>query len=397
MVLLYLIGMLMSMQSYAQALQTPCKAVCVVPVADLVGQPYFSFLPLAQKDWREPARIHQLLFNEMVIIKEVNDNQALVEIPQLFYETAADSNKQTTYWTRLDNLRPLPLLAHKGISLSAFPQPLTRNKNNFSRALANTIALTKPFFDSITTAAYSAGTRFVLDEHSMHHSEGEQGSYAVTLFDRKKNTLVKTTIPKALCLDYTAKSNAQRIKDFVSIVQGWAHEQSGFIPYVWGGCSIIDVCITDHFSEKKGIFYRPELSSHKTFSGLDCTGLVARAAQLAGIPYFYKNSYTIAKYLKPIAHHEALTPGDLIWIPGHVMIIHSLKKNSLIEARHYSHGYGKIHEIPLAQQFQGIFTYHDLLTAFFAKKPLQRLDKNQKVVQVIPEFKILKLESVWSV
>jgi cell wall-associated NlpC family hydrolase len=394
------------MQFSLQAISMPCKAVCVVPVADLVGKPYFTQqphaskdhqpLPLAQKSWSEPARIHQLLFNEIVLIKEIYDHYALIELPQLFYETTTDQTPQTTYWTSLTNLQPFNALIQKGISLNGFPQPLTRNKNNFSTALRATISLTKPFFDTTTHTVYSAGTRFVLDQTPKKQPVGgQQKSITVKLFDRKKQIMVTTTIPKAFCLGYEEKSNEQRIKDFVTVMNVWAHEQSGFIPYVWGGCSIVDFCITDHFSEKKGIFYRPELSSHKTLSGLDCTGLVARAAQLAGIPYFYKNSYTVAKYLKPIMKNESLVSGDLIWIPGHVMVVNSLKNASLIEARHYSHGYGKIHEIQLSQQFQDISTYQDLLTAFFEKKPLKRLDKQKNIVQVIPEFKILKLESVW--
>jgi hypothetical protein len=116
---------------------------------------------------------------------------------------------------------------------------------------------------------------------------------------------------------------------------------------------------------------------------------------LAGIPYFYKNSLTIAKHLAPLNKKETISEGDIIWLPGHVMVVSSLKDNLLVEARHYSHGYGKVHEIPLSHQFKNINSYEQLAAHFFNKKPLQRLDKSGKVVQVLPDFKILKLASVW--
>jgi hypothetical protein len=155
------------------------------------------------------------------------------------------------------------------------------------------------------------------------------------------------------------------------------------------------LCKKDQFVQENGIFTREELPTNKPQPGLDCAGLIARAAHLAGIPYFYKNSLTIAKHLAPLNKKETISEGDIIWLPGHVMVVSSLKDNLLVEARHYSHGYGKVHEIPLSHQFKNINSYEQLAAHFFNKKPLQRLDKSGKVVQVLPDFKILKLASVW--
>jgi hypothetical protein len=377
----------------------PQKAVCVVPVADLLGdsaqkgnsaqlqKSYFS-LPLAPKKINEPARVHQLLFNEVVMIKEIRGHEALIEIPHLFYETTNLKQPQTHYWTLVSNLKTFDQLAQHGINPTSFPLPLTRNKERFEKALHNTASLTRPFFDVATNKTYSAGTRFVVAEKTDTH-------LAVHAFDLKQKGLMRVSIPKNICFMHEEKDHHERVRDFVAIVTSWAHDQSGFIPYVWGGCSIGQLCSKDHFIEEDGGFYRNELPNHLPLAGLDCTGLVARAAHLAGIPYFYKNSFTLAKYLAPLQHNDAVADGDLIWIPGHVMVVSSVAKAKLVEARHYSHGYGKVHEISLAQQFQGIDSYEKLAKTFFSKRSLKRLDKSGKVVQVIPEFKILKLASVW--
>jgi len=77
------------------------------------------------------------------------------------------------------------------------------------------------------------------------------------------------------------------------------------------------------------------------------------------------------------------------------MIISDLKKHTLIEARSYQSGFGRVHEIPLHKQFKGIKTYNDLVHAFYHNKPLKRIDKNGKVVETVKTFKILRLSSAW--
>ena len=77
------------------------------------------------------------------------------------------------------------------------------------------------------------------------------------------------------------------------------------------------------------------------------------------------------------------------------MVISNLKTNTLIEARHYDHGYGKVHEIELGNVFNGINTYQDLLTAYRNKKSLHRKDIHGTLKQTYPLFKILRLSSVW--
>ena len=137
----------------------------------------------------------------------------------------------------------------------------------------------------------------------------------------------------------------------------WAKRKEGFIPYVWGGFSF-----TDTIKTTSCFLLKDETTSPKT--GLDCVGIIARVAQIYGIPYFYKNTTTIKQCLTPLARNSKLMTGDIIWVPGHVMIVADLTNHTLIEARGYDHGYGKVQEIPLNEEFKGINTYRDLIDAY---------------------------------
>ena len=119
--------------------------------------------------------------------------------------------------------------------------------------------------------------------------------------------------------------------------------------------------------------------------------MIARAAQMCEIPYFCKNTTTIERCLTPLSKDNKPIPGDIIWIPGHVMVIADLANNTLIEARGYKHGYGKVHEIPLNEEFKGINTYHDLINAYHNNKAIIRLDRNGNEQETIINLKLLQL------
>ena len=116
---------------------------------------------------------------------------------------------------------------------------------------------------------------------------------------------------------------------------------------------------------------------------------------MSGIPYFLKNTTTLERVLKPLTPEETLREGDLIKITGHVMVVADLENNTLIEARGYQDGYGKVHEIALPLVFKGINSYQDLLDAYYAKKTLIRLNSDGKESQIFPTFNLLRLESAW--
>jgi len=401
----YLVGLFLCISLQA----TDNQAVCIVPVAELLGQSmktikphhnvahsyhtlpcaYRATTPFFDSAARACPRNHQLIFNEIVTIKHIDGPEACIEIPHLFYETATSNKPQRSYWTLSTNLMPLNRLKKYAIPLHAIPQPLTPFMQPFSNALQGTVTLTFPFHDPVTNTTYSAGTRFVRADSTQEHG------YTVRIFNPHKHTLQTTTIPHTHAMLFEQKTNRERIKDFVHLVRAWAHMPNGFFPYVWGGCSLVTTCKQQPLEQKSHhctLFNYPELNMA---IGLDCAGLIARAAQIVGIPYFYKNSLTISKRGTTVTEKDAIDAGDIIWIPGHVMVVSEVKQGLLVEARHYNHGYGKVHEIKLATQFQGIESYADLKKAFVEKKPLKRLNSNHEMVQLIPQFKIIKLASVW--
>lgn len=116
---------------------------------------------------------------------------------------------------------------------------------------------------------------------------------------------------------------------------------------------------------------------------------------MAGIPFFYKNTVTIAEHLKEIDPNESLQPGDIIWVRGHVMVVANIKRNTIIEARGYDGGYGHVHEIALAKVFKGIKTFADLKKAWLEKQPLIRLNKAGKIQDSFKSVKLLSMKSVF--
>lgn len=377
--------------------------ICTVPVADLVGNSFaeqnisqvpsqYTAIPLSAKKINSSCpRLHQLLFNEVVEIKEVKNDEILISLPHLFYEQESNSTPQVSYWTLKSNITTFEEIQKKGIDLGTFPQPISFKQPELSWALYNTISLVKPWFNKQTKQLMSAGTRFVV-------AKADAISYAVYVYNPHKNQIVTSSIPKDYCLTYEP-SREQAIKHFVNIAKSWSHIAQGFIPYVWGGCSYGQQCHLDSFHEvltHNNICYARSDCTRKPTTGFDCAGIICRAAQMAGIPFYFKNSLTIAKNLQPLQAHELVTEGDIIWIPGHVMIVSDCKRGLLVEARSYDHGYGKVHEIHLNEQFKGIYTYDDLITSHINHESLKRLNKAGQIVQVIPDFKILKIESAWN-
>lgn len=176
-----------------------------------------------------------------------------------------------------------------------------------------------------------------------------------------------------------------------------------FIPYVWGGCSYTTLC-TDPYFQLKTVRskHRPHAKPRRYFeyptchtqpyNGFDCAGLILRAAQASGIPYFYKNTFTILQNLEPLQPEDQIANGDLIWLPAHIMIISDVEQNLCIEARHYAQGYGKVHETPIHKIFKDINNYQDLRAAHFSQNLIDRLNRHQKSAQKV-KIKILKLKT----
>lgn len=387
------------------------KAVITVSVADLVGQPLASFYknkPLIEQHYLDLAwagigklhsyacpRLHQALFNEVVELIETRGQEALIRIPNLFYQTITNSNPQSDYWTLRKNLITMNDLKKQGIKSSFFPKPIEYTCSNLEVCSNRVATLSYPFTNDATKQTFSAGTRFVKTD-----KQNSKDNVSVYLYDNNQKKIDTVDIPKEYIYPHHDLSPEEKIKNFVTLLRNWT-KSMGTIPYVWGGCSITHAHPTNQFHEEKSYYnmqqtahvVRPVKMAYK--GGSDCSGLIARAAQIVGIPYFYKNSYTIANKLSPLQSTESLQEGDIIWLAGHVIVVAS--KTTIIEARHYEHGYGKIHEIPLSEQFKGITSTKDLERAFFQHTPLYRLNSAGKQMETHKNFKLLKLASVWKI
>lgn len=381
------------------------QAVCIVPVADLVGSALastndYATLPICggkPKAFSTCKRLHQLLFNESIEVTLELNGQVEVTLPNLFFVPSDDTtHKMSTYWTLKKNMLPL-----KDAELKALvPQPISYAQTLASQTLALQTLVSQPTTITLITPhrapecgyTFSAGTRFIVTA-----TNPENKTVTVELIHPKTHTPTQITIPYDHCLTPAATREQQR-KNFVKLVRLWA-QSNGSIPYVWGGCSY--VFSAPHFAFKEIVtgnnqsHYALEPQSPSPQTGFDCAGLVARAAQAAGLPYFFKNTTTLATYLRPLTEDEQVQDGDLIWIPGHVMIVSNREQNMLIEARDYSSGWGCVQERPLKEVFKNIQTYDNLERRYQQKKSLQRIDRAGSITNTYATFKLLSLNSVW--
>lgn len=386
------------------------KGVCIVPVADLLGAP----LPNKQKNEKVIDQLPyycapkngclrngQLLFNEVVdiLFDKSTDTHFCIKISHLFHITGENQPPHTIYWTNKKNIMLFDQLEKTGIDAHhVIPIPIDfRQSENSDHDDNSIVTLIMPWYDPITKKKYSVGTRFV----KCHQQPSPLKQVAVNLI--KTNPLQKsdTSIPLSCCIEQQHRlSSAQKREVMIALLRRWINESKGIIPYVWGGCSFVDAHDADHcfIEEKKegASFYQWQNGKNKRChraikTGFDCSGLIARAAHICGIAYFYKNTTTLARFLTPLTPNHRLEPGDLIWIPGHVMIVADLEKQTLIEARGYEHGYGKVHEISLHTVFAGIKNYQELTALHVAKQPLKRINRAGVVADVYQSFKLLKL------
>ncbi|MCK5632333.1 hypothetical protein KAH94_01150 [bacterium] len=383
------------------------NAVTIVPVADAtlqkLGKLYsqkrenkrytISALEGKKTDAHSCPRVHQLLFNEQVQIIDQQGDEYLIRIPNVFYITKNNKQKKyNTYWSHKKNFITLKTLKQKGINLNHLPQPIHHNKTSEYQN-KNIVTLTMPFYDKKTDKTFSAGTRFV-----RAFPKKSKNATSVFIINLKKNKIDIISVPQKLCLTSYPKNKKEQRDLFIKIIQKWAHLSDGFIPYVWGGCSFTKLYNKQMISHptqinrnKKHASIFKNKNKNMLVSGFDCTGLVCRAAQIIGIPYFFKNSFTAAQYLTKITNFNKLKQGDILYFPGHVMIVSDIKKNTILEARTHTHGFGKLHEKKLGTIFKGIRDYKTLISFCKQKKPLKRLDINGKICQTIIQAQFLQL------
>lgn len=382
--------------------EKPQKAVCVVPICDLIC---FSFNTLtnnqkAKEHYNKIAisgykgnhncvRDHQILFNETVEVLEEYYDEIKINIKNAFVQ-----NYGTTYWTLKENF-----IKAEDLDQNKIPKQIDFKENNFTDFYENNVTLVLPFYDNKTNKTYSAGTRFIYKYKDMNN-------YTVYIYDPNDKNYIESIVTKKLCLDSQKLDKYEKIKNFIKVLKSWTTlENDQILPFAWGGCSFIDkiksheFILTEdlnHNNETIHYWTREELT-RKPYAGFDASGLMLRAAQICEIPYFFKNTMTCSQFLKTMAKNEIIEEGDLIWFPGYLAAISDIKNNLVIGGRGYQHGYGKIVEQPLKDLFLETETFEQLREAYFNKKSLTNIDKNGQINRTIYEFKILKLSSCWEI
>jgi len=384
------------------------SAVIIVPVVDLFFDRLSTYDPLKKYSiknlyYKTPLasneskygcfRSTQALFNDVVTIVEERGEEVCIDVGRVFFD-APDRILLKNFWLHKSALKNLYELTECGIDITIFPEQITLD-NPETLSDARYVTLIYPWYDPVTQKKYSAGTRFVKTD-----MQKNVNTITVHIFEPRTIATKITTIPRKYCFIEKKISNKHRQHLYVSLLKHWITRSNKIIPYVWGGASIIDY-VDDAFITTNGTFAGKPISFYERtnmkqpYSGSDCSGLIARAAQIYGIPYFFKNTLTLARHLRPLVPGDILEEGDLLWYPGHVMIVSDIKNNLLIEAAGYPSGYGKVHMIPLHKKYAKIRTYDQLIKHYFNKKKLEILHRNGSVMKVADTFVIYKFSSVW--
>ena len=394
---------------------TTQKAIINVPITDLIGQPIqiirpnaspeasYNSIALCGGQTNSPyscPRLHQALYNDIVEVIKTTKDEAYIRIAQSYYLIPSSSAPQSHYWTLKKNITLLDQLTQHNVSLDHLPNPIDFSDTTHL-ALKNSavITLIEPHYDKTMNLAFSVGTRFVCvsSPHKKRNS-----SIEVFAIDYKTIKEHRIKIPSKKCiLNNPTHSSITYIENYVNLLKKWSHTKHGCIPYTWGGTSFAHTT-QGNFKEvmhktDNGDYssYEYDKDTQSPKSGFDCSGAIIRAAQICGIPYFCKNTTTIAQCLTTLKENEPLSSGDLILIKGHVMVVSDINKNLLIEARSYGHGYGKLHEIPINQVFEGIENYKDLTDAYFKKSVVKRKDKQGTIRDTFANLQLFSMASVW--
>jgi len=341
---------------------------------------YYSIPYMWHTDKKECIRAHQLLYNHRVIVIEEDDEQAKIVIPHLIITTLRYSN--SSFWILLSGIKKMGPKQEQYI-----PKTIADSCNE-----ASIVSLTFPWNNPFDKKLYSPGTRFV---RSNQDTSKYIGAY---WFDNARHKAFHISLPRNKTFISTNKSFSEKQTLMVQLINKWIDEY-GTTPYIWGGTSI-GVPVYGKFyletinkmGKKLKGWYWPQHTY--PLAGLDCSGLILLAAQTVELPYFYKNSQTIIQYMKPLEKNETIENGDIIWTPGHVIIVSNVEKNELIEAQGYWPSSGHVKRQTLPERFKNIFSYNDLAQLFFNKKPLIRINANGST-KTFKNYSILKFSSAY--
>ena len=356
-------------------LQAIDKGVIRYPIAEMNN----SYPPTPKDSAISPGvtnkncqRAHQALFNEVVEILDEKDDALQISLRNVTYKS---NDSISSFWTHKENITRLEAIENIDVR---------RTIPHEEYAAKPTIVLTYPW------KGFSVGTRFI----RLASGDDCQNCYTIARADFDDQSVIIDEVPCDCAQEERVQdplsSRKLFIKNIKNLLTKVAQDQPGdVIGYVWGGSSFINGYQRDSFYEKDGLWQRH--GKKYFYTGYDCSELVMRMAQIAGIKFPWKTTVAIRNNLQPLTQDDLLQQGDLIWIQGHVMIVSSIENNELIEARGYASGFGCVNKIKLCDMFEGIVTYDDLLADYYAHKPLLLKDAQGLFYKKFDTFALLKL------
>ena len=331
------------------------------------------------------ARIHQCLFNEVGALCQQTAEEVQVEFPHFFW--MLEGKRYSRVWVLKSTVTPLTLVQR---SLEV-PKPLN---GSFSTAHLNEdiLSLSVPWHHDETNRTFSAGTRF-----ARNRFEDQEKTCGIFVPDYIKNVYHACSLPRECLIESAPLCVSERKKMFIKLVRSWTCDTEEIIPYVWGGCSYMcRLPAADFFLDRQtegtiSIACWRRLFTQVPHGGMDCSGLILRAAQIVGIHHYFKNTLTIKECMTSILPNEELEEGDLILVPRHVMIVSDLKKNLLIDASSYTSEFGCAREVPLHKVFRDIATYEELQQAALQHIPLCLKTKTGSVHRTVDSLEFKRL------
>ena len=343
-------------------------------VVDMATTSFAPDNPAACPNTAGVARAHQGLYNDLGYCSEETEDKIKISYPNVVYGFNGKTKQAvSSFWARKEHIVPLDDLSPE--HLDALPSS--------EYAQDPTIVLTYPW------KKFSVGTRF------KHIPEDDtKKAYAIARIDHNTDSVVFDFIPKKNAIQ-EIKLDAQSARElFVKVIHDFVDRvtQSGHnnvIPYVWGGSSFTKPYQDEAFHKKDGAWHRNE--KNNTYGGYDCSEFVMRMAKIAGIDFPWKTTSMIERSKRALNDEDQLENGDLIWVPGHIMIVSDIQNNEMIESRAYTSGYGRVHRIPLSESFDGVTTYDDLLERYFNHETIKFKNKDGSVTKKEHKFKLLKL------
>lgn len=356
------------------------QAFCAIPVADIVGTPLDNVDVYNQLPWdyvgstENCPRVDQLLLHEQVVVLNERDGQACIELPtNIFYDKTTES-MSNIFWT------PLTALARvQRTNENNLPQYDVAS-GNFKN---HVVTLIQPWYDKKLKQQLSAGTNFVVVSNEPSTTSAKKShTIAVWRYNNNTETCEPIELPIESIIDQSIVRTAQEQRKLMiriarSIVRG-----IGKVPYTWGGSSytvrynpLIWTTTPSTVGPTNNVVRMVQTAITPIIkTGFDCSGLTRRIARMAGIPIHAKNSTTLKMTLEPLKSGEPLEIGDIIFIPGHVMIVSDIARAKLIESRGALHDYGYVQEIPLWHEFKDITSYEQLIQAHLHQDQVTRID-----------------------